>query len=153
MISFSRSSYYRWLVTFLLRTDQIDRANSYVAQWREDLQDASPVLHEIVSLGCAESTIAGRRGQHSTALAHAQSAAARVSSREPNRSRLKAFCVLIESAVAAGEIEMAGRYVTKLDDWGEIEVGEERADVCRVKGLFDRARQEEEPPDKPGIRD
>ena len=138
-ISFSRSSYYRWLVTFLLRTNKIDHANAYLVHWREELQNGSPVLHERIALSCAESNVARLRGEISAALAHAQSAVAHACRREPNRSRLNAFCVLIESAVAADEIEMAGRYVAKLAEFDEIEVGAERAELLRVEQVFRRA--------------
>ena len=136
MISFCPSSYYRWLICYLLRTDQLDRADSYMIHWRNNLQNAVPAPHEYVTVACAESTIARLRGEHSAALQHAQSAAARACSRERNRSRLRAFCVLIESALGAGEIELARRYVERLDEWGEIEVGELRLDVDRVKAAF-----------------
>ena len=142
--SFKRSSYYHWLVSYLLRADQIDRANSYAMQWRDEVQDVE-VLHDRVLLACAESTIARILGRHSEAVEHAKSAAVRVSSLEHNRYRLNASCALIESAVAAGDLEMAHVYVNQLDEWREIEVGEQQLDVLHAKAVFYRAevRQQE----------
>jgi tetratricopeptide (TPR) repeat protein len=139
-ISFSRSSYLRRLVSYLLRAGEVDRAGRYVRQWRRHVQNTDPVHHEIISQACAESTIARLRGQHPEAIQHAQTAVARACcSREPNRYRLTAYCALIESAVAGGETEVARSYVEDVEAWGEIQIGQQRLDVCHATSAFYRA--------------
>lgn len=142
MISFARSSYLRWLVYYLFRTGQVDRASSYLAQWRAHVEGGSFRHDSNVMLACAETMLARHRGDQEAALRHVRAAAARPDRAERNRYLTAANCALVESAVAVGDLETARPYVELLEGLGDFEIGEQRSDVHLARAGFYRAMGE-----------
>lgn len=140
--SFARSSYQRWLVYYLLRTHQLERASSQIDQWREDLEGGDSRYDSRVMLSCAASTLARSRGRFDEAFEHAQTAIGCADRAEPNRYRLNAYCAFVESAVAAGKAEAARPYLEVLRSWGHTEIGEQRCDIEVAESVFYRATRQ-----------
>jgi hypothetical protein len=122
---------------FLVRTGQLDRASSRVANWRRD-STISRLYGEAV-LACSESAIARCRGHHRVALSHAKDAVESTSSPERHRYRVDAYCSLIERAVEAGALETARPYVEELSSWRDIQIGEQRCDIYHAEAAYYRA--------------
>jgi tetratricopeptide (TPR) repeat protein len=139
LVSFARSSYFRWIIYYLLRTNRIDRASFYLERWRDYNEGGSSRYDSCAMLACAESLVARARGDHEMALDRARVAVVRTEDAERNRYRTSASCALIESAVAAGELETARPHVEAIEGWGNVAIGEQQCDVYLATAAFYRA--------------
>jgi proteasome accessory factor A len=142
MISFARSTYLRWLIYYLFRKGQVDRASSYLAQWRAHVEAGPFRYGSNVMLACAESMLARHQGNQEAALRHVRAAAPQPDQADPNRYLTAANCAVVESAVAVGDLETARSYVELLEGLGDFEIGEQRCDVLLARAAFYRAMGE-----------
>ncbi len=148
VISFARSSYQRWLVTYLVRADLLYRASRSLERWRREAGDSTPPLYDHVALMCAESLLARCCGDYTAAFEHARSATERSSEQGRNRYSAIAHCALISSAVEVGELDAARLSACEINASQAIEAGEVRCNMQVALKRFYRARVEQ-----PGLFD
>jgi proteasome accessory factor A len=127
-VSFSGTSYWRWLIRFFIRARDWRGARAFLSRWR----DEAPGRDSSVALAIAEAELQLAQGRPGAAWRAALEATRGSNEIRDHRSRVAACSAFIRAAVELGKLQQARERLPELLRWRHVSLGAIRYEVRAV---------------------